>query len=118
MVGTDKMPLTGALDDTATYAIEDVPAGEVQVAVVSPDPAAVAKRAHTMAMIAKLQARGKAGSKNKLMDIPPHSAEAAADAARAKQKWIRLPPDVEFPDRSGITTTIKPGENSFNIELQ
>jgi hypothetical protein len=116
MIGSDTIPLTGAIDANGNYAIPDVPAGLVQVGVVSPDPGIPAKRASVMAIIAKANAKGKASGKGDIADMA--SPGVAADAARAKKKWVRLPKDVEFPDRSGITTTIQSGENTFHIELK
>jgi hypothetical protein len=67
-------------------------------------------------MISKVKTKGIASGRGDTSDMA--FPEALADSARAKKLWLRLPKDVEFPDRSGITTTIGPGENTFNIELK
>jgi hypothetical protein len=110
------MPLAGALDQNGNYAIEDVPAGEAQIGVVSRDPDIAAKKAQVMSMIARVKGRGKTGGQENGRDSPPP--QAAPAPTSAKKKWVQLPKDVAFPDRSGITTTIQPGENTFNIELK
>jgi hypothetical protein len=116
MCGSDKRPATSAIEENGTYSLEDVPVGQVQVAVVSPNPAIAANRSKALAIVAKAKAKAKATDKFDYEAIVPQ--EASAGSEGPKKRWVRLPKDVEFPDRSGITTTIRPGENTFNIELK
>jgi hypothetical protein len=116
VVGSDKTPVTGPIDQGGNYLIEDAPAGEVQIGVVSPDPTIAANKAKAMSLPKRPKADEKEDGKHKIGNMPAQ--EAPADSARAKKKWVQLPKDVQFPDRSGITTTVQPGENTFNIELK
>jgi hypothetical protein len=116
MIGPDKLPVAGALDQSGNYSIDEVVVGEVQVGVISPDPGVAAKKAQAMSWIGKSKAKGKAGAKDNTHDMPP--SQGAADSVIAKKRWVKLPRNIEFPDRSGITTIIQPGKNTFNIELK
>jgi hypothetical protein len=116
MIAKDEKPVTGRLEEDGSYSLKDVPVGEVQVGVVSRDPDIAANRARAMSMIAKYAAKRKAAGKDNARDMP--RLEASPASARAKRKWVRLPKDVEFPDRSGITTTIQRGDNTFDVDLK
>lgn len=76
-----------------TYRFDDVPAGEVRLAVVSPDPAKITP------------ARDENG---KLLSGPKVD----------RSKWVPLPDAAGDPRTSGISTTVRPGPNAFDIELK
>jgi hypothetical protein len=80
--------LSAGLGEDGTYTINNVPCGEVQIAVMSPRP---------------VTRHGKRGE-------PP------VEDPRLHQ-WFELPKRYENTETSGITFTVKPGANSFNIEL-
>jgi hypothetical protein len=103
-------PVVGALDAEGHYALKGVPAGPVNVAVVTTLP---------VYMKGPTAFHGKRGlgadnkepeSKNSVAPLPePPKIDL--------EKWIQLPKEYERADTSGISTTVKPGNNLFNIEL-
>jgi hypothetical protein len=121
IIGQDKMPRTAVIEENGTYYLKNVLAGDVQVAVVSLDPSVAEKRAKGLAILAKVKAKAQAKSKDKSAPDEPIDVLAPApptDSPDAKKKWVRLPNNVEVPETSGITTTISPGENTFDIKLK
>jgi hypothetical protein len=50
----------------------------------------------------------------------PNPSEAPGGTAPKgdSSKWFPLPKQYELADSSGITTTIRSGENTFDIELK
>jgi hypothetical protein len=106
LIGTDDMPVTGRINSDGTYAVAGVPAGEVRVAVVSPDPA--------ISQSSDGQLPGKGGPN--VLHQRPKLRQKASEVAR--RNWFPLPKQYELADASGITTTIHAGDNTFDIELK
>jgi hypothetical protein len=90
VLGVDGVPRAALIQDDGSYAVADVPAGPVRVAVNSPDPRAAPA----------ISSRKKA---------PP-----PADAG----KWFAIPERYADFERSRLTFTVKPGANVFDILLQ
>ena len=97
--GSDGVPMTGMILPDGTYAVEGVASGKVKIGVVSRDPGRGAYRP------------GQAGRRDK---------EPAADAKPPPPelgKWFPVPEKYEDPEKSGLTTTLRGGANTYNIEL-
>jgi hypothetical protein len=86
----DKGSATAFVNDDGRYKLENVPLGEVNIGVDT-----VAGKGMAMGKL-QAAAQGKAVQAPKLIDVPSQYAD---------------------PSKSGIKTTIKKGENSFNIVI-
>jgi hypothetical protein len=113
MVGADNKLASGPLDAKGRYAINGVPLGTVQVAVVSPNPAPpppspewIKRQEEEMKRLAK-----------ELGKTPPTFPTSPVPKVD-RSKWFPLPKQYELADSSGITTTIHNGDNTFDIELK
>lgn len=100
MVGSDNQPHYGPLQQDGTYAIADVPQGEVRVAVNSPDPRVLYAPAPTI-KLAKKEGQ------------PPPAPPPQIDAS----KWFPLPVKAGDPQVSGVRVTVRGGPNSIDINL-
>ena len=107
MLGADNKLVSGPLDAEGRYAINGVPLGTVQVAVVSPNPAPPRLSKRREKMIKLLE------EKKDVQDSPAPAAPKVDSS-----KWYPLPKQYELADTSGITTTIHSGDNTFDIELK
>jgi hypothetical protein len=113
MLGADNKLVSGPLDAEGRYAINGVPRGTVQVAVVSPNPnpppSPLLRR-----LLQRREKEMKLREEKKDVQDSPAPAAPKADSS----KWFRLPKQYELADSSGITTTIHSGDNTFDIELK
>src|SRR5262245_28898227 len=94
-VGSDQQLRTAAIDPDGSYRLEKVPAGEVRLAVVSPDPAEVT-------------VVGREGPKGSKKGVP------GVD----RGKWFPIPDQYTTIDRSPLTVTVRRGLNEHNIDLK
>jgi len=90
IVQNDKGSAQGFIDDEGRYKLENVPIGEVNVAV------------NTDAGKGQLRSRSMAQTKGKTAALP---------------KVIDLPAKFQNPGQSGIKTTVNKGANEFNIVI-
>jgi hypothetical protein len=105
MIGRDNRPVNGAIAPDGAYLVQNVPVGLVSVGVISPDPASTQP----------LWRPPKGPVSKDAADAPaPPPSPPRVD----RSKWLKLPKQYEVPAESGITTTIHPGDNTFNIELK
>jgi hypothetical protein len=98
--GPDGIAMTGAIQPDGTYLVQGVAAGPALVGVVSRDPA--------------VRARSSPGRKEKEDDAPP---PPPSGPVLDRTKWFPLPEKYEDPARSGLTTTLKAGANTYDIDL-
>ena len=89
--GADTPAATGFIDEDGRFKIVNVPLGEVNIAVNSD--------AGKGPLMSRAQSQAHTGSKTPL------------------PKVIDIPAKYGSPNTSGITTTIKKGENEFNIVI-
>lgn len=89
VVDADGVPHGASIQPDGKYRVTDVPAGPVRVAVTSPDP-----------RIAAAEARGEGAT-------PPPATAA----------WRPIPERYADAATSGLTFTVKRGDNVFPIEL-
>jgi len=90
IVQNDKGSAQGFIDDEGRYKLENVPTGEVNVAV------------NTDAGKGQLMSRAMSQSKGKAKGLP---------------KVVELPAKFQNPGQSGIKTTVNKGANEFNIVI-
>jgi hypothetical protein len=110
MLGADNKLVSGPIDAEGHYAVNGVPLGTVQVAVVSPDPAPSPIPPEFFKLQEKkFKLLEKANLKSPFPPTPPKVDDS---------KWFPLPRQYELADTSGITTTIHSGDNTFDIELK
>jgi hypothetical protein len=102
--GPDGIEMTGAIGPDGSYLVRGVTAGAVKFAVISRDPAVVGARARA----GKGRADGKEDPKGEEPPKPPPASDA---------KWFALPIQYESPDSSGLSTTLRGGENPYNLDL-
>jgi hypothetical protein len=105
LIGDGFRPRSGRIDPEGNYRISDVPSGLVRIAVVSPDPEPPSSSA--------LQSMSKVKDKMKQDKL-----QMAKKVPVDRSKWFVLPKQYESTETSGITTTLQPGDNTFDIELK
>lgn len=97
-------PHAGDIRQDGTYKVWGIPAGPIQVAVQSLEP----RRAPP----------ARPGRKNQDNPdpnlVPPPPPEAPAEP----RDWFRLPSRFSIPATSGLSTTLNPGPNTFDIDLK
>jgi hypothetical protein len=112
MVGVGNKLVSGPLDAEGRYALNGVPLGTVQVAVVSPNPNP--RRRVPRRLLEHREKKMKLLEEKKdVQDSPPPVAPKVD-----RSKWFPLPKQYELADTSGTTTTIHCGDNTFDIELK
>ncbi len=100
IAGKDGRSAAGPIKPDGTFEVANAPTDAVSVAVVSRDPLL-----QTWATNIKV-------SRNR----PTRAAFSASPVDR--KKWFPLPAKFEDPSNSGVATTLKRGDNEFNVDLQ
>jgi hypothetical protein len=83
----------GNIESDGTYAVRGVTTGPVRVAVNSPNPKGI-------------------------VVLPPKRKNKQADTYQDVVGWFAIPKQYDSPSTSGLTYTIKGGENTIDIELK
>ena len=91
VAAADGSILNAVIQDDGTYAVAGVPVGEAKVGVNSPDPRTV-----------------KTAQRKKDEKAPP------PDTSR----WFAIPEKYADARQSGLATDVKPGRNTFDIDLK
>jgi hypothetical protein len=102
MFASDGVPRYGELGEGGAYTVEDVPVGEVQVAVQSPNP-----------VDAALAESDKFGKQD-----PGTQQALPAKPGVIPGKWFPIPSRYENVRDSGLVFTVESGANSFDIDLK
>ena len=97
VAGSDGVQVAGVISPDGTYAVEGVKAGAVRIGVFSPNPSASRNGGRGGAVTSRLN-RG---------------TEQKADP----RDWVPLPPRYAEPDTSGLTTTLRSGSQTHDIDL-
>lgn len=97
MVQTDTGSATGRIGEDGRYKVENVPLGEVRVAV------------NTAAAQGDFQ--------SKSMAAGAYKGPGTQGKAKVAVKFIQVPPKYYSPDESGLKTTISKGPNTFDIDI-
>jgi hypothetical protein len=82
---------SGLIQSDGTYTIPGIPVGPAKIAVNSPDPRDV--------------------------KVIPRKKEEKVPAADVS-KWISIPEKYTDPEKSGLSINIRPGTNTFPIDLK
>jgi hypothetical protein len=91
------------MDSEGRYFVKNVPAGAAQFSVQSPDPA---RGSLPASQFKRRKATG---------PLPP---TGPAKVALDRRGWFPLPARYSTPASSGLSTTLKSGPNTFDIELK
>jgi hypothetical protein len=97
----------GTIGNDGSYRIVDAPAGAVKVSVGSPNPASPQVQSTADP---KTGGGRDMGTKK---GVP-----APKPATPPVTGWFPIPEKYADPDQSGLGTTLKSGENTYNIELK
>jgi hypothetical protein len=100
VVGTDGRSAAGKIESDGTFRVENAPAGQVNVGVVSHDPLVQ----HWATSLKTTRAR------------PTANVFTAAPPVDRKQ-WFPIPQQYEEPASSGVTLMLKSGQNETDIPL-
>lgn len=100
VVGSDGLPHYSGIEPDGTYRVTDLPVGEVQIAVNSPDPGASAPDAALVA--------GKYEGEDPPPPAPPVN----------RSNWFPLPERYGFPQTSGLIFELRRGPNTHDIRLK
>jgi len=101
IVGKDGVAVAGAIETDGTYSVQKAPVGEVTIGVVSKDPVYLHR----------------VGALRKSREPVPASA-LTVPAGLDRRKWFPIPKEYEEPVRSGLTFSVKKGDNQFDIDLK
>src|SRR5437588_4870270 len=91
VLGSDGMPKSGLIQDDGTYTITDIAAGSVKISVTSADPAE---------------------------SQPSQRIQGTPQPKVDRTGWFAIPDKYGDFEKSGLTLDLKPGVNSWNIELK
>jgi hypothetical protein len=110
LVGDGCPARSGLIDSAGQYTVKGVPVGQVRAAVISLDPARPSGK-----VLPNNLDRGKSKPAPKY-DPKDRGNWAEPDVDRSK--WFPLPARYGDHDQSGVTTTLRRGDNTFDIELK
>jgi len=94
VTAADGSQQSGVIQEDGTYKVSGIPAGDAKIAVTSPDP----KTSKT-----HMRQKGK---------------ETEAAPPVDTSKWTAIPEKYTDTKTSGLATSIKSGENKFDIDLK
>jgi hypothetical protein len=123
LVGPDGMTKVGNISQDGSYAIKDVGAGKVGVAVFSLDPARplnpyIAGRTHGKAEAEPPTDTDRPADYGRAVTAVPTDRSNWAEPNVDRSKWFPLPQKYERVDQSGVTVEIKSGPNTVDLNLQ
>jgi hypothetical protein len=104
VVGSDGLRMTGIIMPDGHYRVEDVASGAVKLGVISREPGRGASRP---------------GMKGGRSEKEPEGGAAPAPAPPVPErgKWFPIPDKYEDPEKSGLATKLRTGDNAYDIEL-
>jgi hypothetical protein len=124
LVGSDGMPHTGQIEEDGTFEVTGVPAGTVNIGVLSPDPGPPNQRLDLPPSLAFMnpdikgpKAEDARRLQAKMLEVKGVKLPTATPKADRK-KWRRLPKQYEDPNASGLTMEVTKGENTQDIILK
>jgi hypothetical protein len=101
-IGSDGIARYGRIQVDGTYKMSDMPTGRVKIAINSPDPSIPNSAGSPVVG----QKRGGNGLEP-VPETPPPDPKL----------WFEIPESASDADRSRITTKVKQGDNTFDIEI-
>jgi len=123
--GSDGIPHTGQIETDGTYAVSDVPAGTVYVAVLSPDPGPPLRPGDLPPSLAPLADQNIKGPKaedyrrlqEKMQEVKGIKINLGSGQGD-RTKWRQLPKHYGDPQASGLTMEVTRGKNTQDITLK
>jgi hypothetical protein len=101
IVGKDGVAAAGPIETDGTYVVQKAPVGEVTVGVVSKDPVYL----HRISQLRSSR-------------TPIPASALSTPTGLDRKKWFPIPKEYEEPVRSGLSLSIKKGDNQYDIELK
>jgi hypothetical protein len=101
--GGDGVPRYGIIDRDGNFTVSDLTCGDVRICVASLNPK------DTLPFGGNVKGRDSAPKR----DIP----KGTIDPMDVKN-WFEIPEHYQYPDKSGLTFPLRPGQNTFHIELK
>ena len=101
IVGKDGVAAAGPIETDGTYVVQKAPVGEVTVGVISKNPVYL----HKISVMRSSR-------------TPVPASALATPPNLDQRKWFPIPKEYEEPVRSGLTYSVKKGDNQYDIELK
>jgi hypothetical protein len=101
IVGKDGVAAAGPIETDGTYLVRKAPVGEVTVGVVSKDPVYL----HKISVM-----------RSSRTPVPASALRTPGNLDR--KKWFPIPKEYEEPVHSGLSFSVKKGDNQYDIELK
>jgi hypothetical protein len=109
--GSDNQVASGQIGPDGSYSVPAVTVGPVKVSV---QVATVGKKTITMGPPGGDKKMTSGGPK----DMAERSAIATGEGAGTPAAVVKIPQEYANPETSGLTFTVQPGGNTFNIDLK
>jgi hypothetical protein len=100
--GADGQTASGRIDADGHYTVDKVPIGDVKMAVLTPNPTTP-----------KGSSKGRLKSKGKVK-----YSGAEVPSMDWVSKFVAIPARYKDPDQSGLTFTVKSGEQTIDLDLK
>jgi hypothetical protein len=97
-LNADKTARSGVIAPDGSYAVENVPPGNVRIGVISHDPA-----------------KGRSIVRGQKPGLPGQQGTSTQEPA--VKTWFPLPANYENPERSGLVCTVSAGQINHDIDL-
>jgi hypothetical protein len=101
IVGKDGVAAAGPIETDGSYVVQKVPVGDVAVGVISKDPVYL----HHVTVLRSSR-------------TPVPASAFRAPSGLDRRKWFPIPKEYEEPVRSGLSFSVKKGDNQYDIELK
>jgi len=101
IVGKDGVAAAGPIETDGTYVVQKAPVGDVTIGVVSKDPVYL----HRISQLRSSR-------------TPIPASALTNPAGLDRKKWFPIPKEYEEPVHSGLSLSIKKGDNQYDIELK
>jgi hypothetical protein len=123
-IGSDGVPHSGQIEPDGTYAVSEVPAGTVKIAVLSPDPGRALRPGDLPPSLAPLVQQEIKGPKaedarrlqEKMQEVRGIKINLGSTQGE-RTKWRKLPKEYADPQASGLTMEVSKGKNTHDIPL-
>jgi len=124
LYGANNEVARGGIGEDGKYTVADAPLGEVKVAVQVQDMAPSlgggggAGRPGGPMMPGAPPAGGPPGAGDAMANGPPGQAEHVKPMPGGDRKVVPIPKQYMSPDTSNLSTSVKKGKQTYNIELE
>jgi hypothetical protein len=91
VLDSEGVPKSGLIQDDGSYLVQDIGAGPIKIAVISPDP-------------------GQSQPRPRKKDVPPPKVDRTG--------WFAIPEKYSDFDKSELSFDLRSGPNAWNIDLK